>query len=41
MNAIVASFIDRCFESDGYKRIDELAPGFSEYLARGGRSDRD
>lgn len=40
MNAIVASYIDRCFEIDGNMRIDTLAPEFREYLARGSQGDR-
>lgn len=38
VNAIVASYIDRCFEIDHHTRIDELAPGFREYLACGSRN---
>lgn len=36
MNALVADYLDRGFRREGHKGIDELAPGFADYL----RGDR-
>lgn len=32
MNAVAADYIDQGFRRGGYKRIDELAPTFADYL---------